>query len=76
MAKRNVEAPIAGSVWTHAVGVGQRVSAGTTLVILECMKMEITVDSPWDGEVTWLKPSGDTVNQGDVVAIVDDAPAP
>ncbi len=76
MAKRNVESPITGSVWTHAVGVGQRVTAGTALVILECMKMEIPVESPCDGEVTWLRACADMVNVGDVVAIVDDAPKP
>lgn len=74
--KHTVEAPIAGSVWAHSVGVGQRVTAGTTLVILECMKMEIPVEAPCDGEVTWLRPQGDTINQGDSVAILDDAPAP
>jgi biotin carboxyl carrier protein len=76
MAKRVVESPITGSVWTNAVGVGQHVTEGTTLVILECMKMEITVEAPCDGEVTWLKASGDTVNQGDAVAILDDVAKP
>lgn len=71
MAKRDIEAEITGSVWTHSVGVGQQVSVGTTLVILECMKMELPVTSPYDGVVRWLKPCGETVQTGDVVASVD-----
>ena len=76
MAKHTIESPIAGSVWTHSTSVGQTVEAGTTLVILECMKMEIPVETPVGGEVTWLRPCGDTINQGDPVATVDDAPKP
>ncbi len=72
MAKKNIESPITGSVWTHSVGVGQQVTAGTTLVILESMKMEIPVESPCDGEVTWLRACGDMINVGDVVATVDE----
>lgn len=71
MAKRSVESPITGSVWTHSVGVGQTVLAGTVLVILESMKMEIPVESPVDGIVTWLRPCGETVNVDDVVANVE-----
>ena len=71
MAKRNIESPITGSVWTHSVGVGQRIAAGTVLVILECMKMEIPVESPHEGVVSWLKPCGEMINVGDVVATVD-----
>jgi len=52
------------------VGVGQIVTAGTVVVIMECMKSEIPVETPCDGEVTWLRPCGDTVSVGDVVAIV------
>ena len=70
MANVNVEAPVPGSVWTHSVGVGQIVTAGTVVVIMECMKSEIPVETPCDGEVTWLRPCGDTVSVGDVVAIV------
>jgi len=72
MAVIKVEAPIASSVWAHSVDVGQRVTRGTALVILECMKMEIPVEAPCAGEVTWLRAKGDTVDVGDVVATVDD----
>lgn len=76
MAKHSIRSPVGGSVWTHSVGVGQRVIAGTTLLICEVMKTEFPVESPVDGVVTWLKACGDTIEAEDLVAIVDDAPAP
>lgn len=74
--KHKVLTPTAGSIWTHSVGVGQRVFAGTTLLIAEVMKMEIPIEAPVDGEVTWLAPCGQTLEAGDHVATLDDAPAP
>lgn len=71
MAKRKILAEIVGSVWCHSVGVGQQVAAGTTVLLLECMKMELPVVTPFDGVVDWLRPCGDTISVGDVVAIVD-----
>ncbi len=71
MAKHPVRATVGGSVWTHSVGVGQRVLAGTTLLICEVMKTEFPVESPVDGEVTWLKPCGEQVEEGDLLATVD-----
>lgn len=76
MAKHKILSPTAGSVWTHSVGVGQRVFAGTTLLIAEVMKMEVPIESPVDGEVTWLRPCGDMIAANDHVATVDDAPVP
>jgi biotin carboxyl carrier protein len=76
MAKHSIKTPTAGSVWTHSVGVGQQVVAGTTLLIAEVMKTEWPIESPIDGVVTWLKACGETLEVDDLVAIVDDAPAP
>ena len=76
MAIIKVEAPIARSLRAHSVDVGQRVTRGTVLVILECMKMEIPVEAPCAGEVMGLRAKGDTVDVGDVVATVDDASVP
>lgn len=80
MAIRSLEAPIASSVWAHAAEVTQHVSAGSVVVILECMKMEIPVEAPCAGEITWLLEKGTEVKEGDVVAKLDDAlvsvPAP
>lgn len=72
MAKHSVKAPVGGSVWTHSVGVGQRVVAGTVLLICEVMKTEFPVETPIAGVVTWLRPCGDQVDADDVVATLDD----
>jgi acetyl-CoA carboxylase biotin carboxyl carrier protein len=69
--KREVRAPIAGSVWSHVASVGQRVEAGEVLLIGECMKTEIPVEAPVAGTVTWLKACGETIEADDVVATID-----
>ena len=71
MAKHEIKTPVGGSVWTHSVGVGQRVVAGTVLLICEVMKTEFPVEAPVDGVVSWLRPCGDTVEADDVVATLD-----
>jgi|HubBroStandDraft_6_1064221.scaffolds.fasta_scaffold1254808_2 biotin carboxyl carrier protein len=72
MAKHSIRTPTAGSVWTHSVGVGQHVVEGTDLLIVEVMKTEWPIKTEVDGEVTWLKPCGETLEVDDLVAIVDD----
>lgn len=72
MAKHSIKAPVGGSVWTHSVGVGQRVIAGTVLIICEVMKTEFPVETPIAGVVTWLRPCGDQVEADDVVATLDE----
>ena len=47
-----VKAHIAGTVWKVEVAVGDAVTMGQTVVILESMKMEMPVESPADGRVT------------------------
>lgn len=71
MAKHEVRTPVGGSVWTHAAGVGQRVVAGTVLLVCEVMKTEFPVEAPVDGVVSWLRPCGDTVEVDSVVATID-----
>jgi urea carboxylase len=50
-----VTSPVAGSVWKIAATAGQTVKAGTTLVLVESMKMEMPVVAPVDGVVTQLR---------------------
>lgn len=59
-------------MWTHSASVGQRVLTGTTLLVMECMKTEFPIEAPVDGEVSWLRPCGDTVEADDLVAILED----
>jgi urea carboxylase len=49
-----VPSPITASVWRVAVEAGDRVEAGQQLVILEAMKMEISVAAPSAGVVEKL----------------------
>ena len=67
----DVPAHITGTVWKVEVTVGQRVSAGEVLVILESMKMEMPVEAPEPGTVKEIRcqPS-QPVNEGDVLVVL------
>lgn len=70
--RREYKSPVTGSVWIHSVGVGQDVFAGSALLVLESMKMEIPILSEHNGRVVELVDPGTVVNEGDVVAVIDD----
>jgi acetyl-CoA carboxylase biotin carboxyl carrier protein len=60
-----VNAHITGTVWKIEVKVGDTVSEGQTVVILESMKMEMPVESPLAGKVTSiLTKEGASVEEG------------
>jgi urea carboxylase len=63
-----VGAPVAGSVWQVRAVEGQRVDAGDELVVLEAMKMEISVRAQISGTVTALCcRKGRTVHAGETL---------
>jgi biotin carboxyl carrier protein len=63
-----IAAPMPGLVVDVVVDVGQCVSAGDGVVILEAMKMENEIRTPKDGVVESVRvAAGQTVNQGDVM---------
>ena len=63
-----VNAHITGTVWKIEVKVGQAVSEGDTLVILESMKMEMPIEAPEGGTVTEiLVKENQPVNEGQAV---------
>ena len=67
----DVTAHITGNVWKIEVAVGDEVSDGDTVVILESMKMEIPVESEDDGTVTEIRcEEGQSVNEGDVLVVL------
>jgi len=69
----NVEAHITGTVWKIVKKVGDQVTEGEEIMILESMKMEMPVESPADGKITEIKvKETDAVNEGDVVAVLEE----
>ena len=60
-----IEAPMAGSIFTIEVKIGDKIKKDQTLLILEAMKMENEISSPVDGTVLSIGVSkGDMVNAG------------
>jgi acetyl-CoA carboxylase biotin carboxyl carrier protein len=54
------------------VAVGDAVSEGDELIILESMKMEIPVEAPVDGRVAEIRVSeGDSIEEGAVLVVLD-----
>ncbi len=71
MATHNVESEVTGSVWKVQVEVGDSVSEGDVILILESMKMEIPVESPADGTVAELRVQPEeAVEEDQVVAVI------
>jgi acetyl-CoA/propionyl-CoA carboxylase biotin carboxyl carrier protein len=68
----SVTVPMQGTIVKVSVEVGQQVEAGQTVMILEAMKMENSVNAEKAGVVTAINvTSGDSVSAGDVVAVVE-----
>jgi len=67
-----IEAHITGNVWKIEVAVGDDVSDGDTVAILESMKMEIPVESEDDGVVSEIRcQEGQSVKEGDVLVVLE-----
>jgi len=67
-----IEAHITGNVWKIEVKVGDKVSDGDTVAILESMKMEIPVESEDDGVVKEIRcEEGQSVSEGDVLVVLE-----
>lgn len=68
---RAVESHVAGSVWKIEVATGTRVQVGAPLVVVESMKMEITVEAPFSGTVVnVLCREGRPVNAGQALVLL------
>ncbi|MDH3701027.1 MAG: biotin/lipoyl-binding carrier protein [Alphaproteobacteria bacterium] len=72
MAKEEIQSEVTGTVWKIESKVGDKVSDGDTLMILESMKMEIPVISTEDGTITEiLVKEEDPVAEGQAVVVID-----
>ena len=72
-------APMPGRVLDVSAGVGDRVKAGQSMLVLEAMKMEHHLAAPFDGTVTEIRVAvDDQVDNGAVLLIIepDDGEAP
>ncbi len=68
---RSIAAPMPGIVLRYVVEVGQKVTEGDPVVVLEAMKMENILPSPVEGVVNALPlQEGATVSTGDVLAVI------
>ena len=67
-----IEAHITGTVWKIECEIGQQISEGDTLVILESMKMEMPVEAEDAGTVTEvLVEEGQSVQEGDPLVALE-----
>ncbi len=66
-----VTAPMTGNILEVKVNVGDTVSEGQPVIVLEAMKMENDVPASKSGKVTSVSvKKGDTVNTGDVLLTI------
>ncbi len=66
-----IAAPMPGTVLQVAVGIGDTVTKGQTLLVLEAMKMENEIMAPADGIVKELNVTqGVSVNAGDILVVL------
>ena len=73
---RAIESHVSGSIWKITAEPGTKVEAGTPLVVVESMKMEVTVEAPCAGTVAEvLCREGKPVSAGQPVVILREAMA-
>jgi acetyl-CoA carboxylase biotin carboxyl carrier protein len=67
-----LKSTMAGTVFTVNVAVGEEVTAGQVIIVLESMKMEIPIEAETAGKVTAINVQvGDFVNDEDVLATIE-----
>lgn len=68
----NIQSDVTGNVWKVEAAIGQRVSEGDTLMIVESMKMEIPIVASVAGVVSeLLLAEGQAVSDGQIVARIE-----
>ncbi|MBK5239759.1 biotin/lipoyl-containing protein [Clostridium sp.] len=70
--REKIECPMSGIVLKVNVGPGDNIKKGQVIFILEAMKMESEIMALHDAKVVEVSVvSGDTVNAGDVLAVIE-----
>ena len=68
----DIEAHITGTVWKIECQVGDEISEGDTVVILESMKMEMPVEAEESGTVKEINvEEGQAVSEGDTLVVLE-----
>lgn len=67
---KTVTAPVAGTLLKYAVAEGATVTAETTIIIIESMKMELEIKAGAQGKVHFTVPTGTQVSNGQAVASI------
>jgi biotin carboxyl carrier protein len=73
-----VPAPMPGTVIAVSGTAGQAVRAGDAVVVMEAMKMELSLTAPFDGSLAQLNVApGDQVGLGQILfaVVADEQPA-
>jgi len=68
--RQQLVAPMPGKIVRVLATVGQQVSAGEGLLVIEAMKMQNEIRSPKSGTIEKLAGEGQTVNAGEILAVV------
>ncbi|MDR0630049.1 MAG: sodium-extruding oxaloacetate decarboxylase subunit alpha [Treponema sp.] len=63
-----IPAPVAGTIIRYVVGEGTPVTSGTTVIIIESMKMELEIKATTPGKIHFLVPTGTQVASQQPVA--------
>jgi len=67
-----IVAEMVANVWRILVGVGDDITEGDVICILESMKMEIPVEATAAGVISRMNVAeGETVQEGDVIAVIE-----
>ena len=69
--RQQLIAPMPGKIVRVLVAAGQQVNTGQGLLVIEAMKMQNEIRSPKSGTVEKLAQEGQTVNAGEILAIVN-----
>ena len=73
MAKKQILCEVAGKVLRVETAPGTQVAEGDTILLIECMKMEIPLASPGSGSITAIHVgAGDQVAEGQAAATLED----
>ena len=68
--RQQLVAPMPGKIVKVLVAAGEKVESGQGLLVIEAMKMQNEVRSPKSGTVEKVAQEGQTVNAGEVLAVV------